>query len=293
MAQQVRRIYLENEAGARIDCLLRTSFFNDLSGLGFSNEYEFLTSRDGFFYTTKEQSQQQTIAGKLSFLNRRDAYSDYRTFTSWLNGAKNISIVYIPFGSTEYYVDVKILSMSKGELDTGGFLSCDIEFITTTPYYSKQAVQLSFDGSLLEGIKRYDYSYNYKYALSSTAGELSVSIDGDYDGGMQFTAYGGLEDPILSLFNSNTGEVYGYLDLTGTAIEEGSQLVFNTTFKNSGIWMKTGTTYTSLVDDVVVHPNMDVFFLIPRNTPLTMKFQVAGAITTGTEILIYRYWKTR
>lgn len=289
----VRRVYLENQSGDRIDCLLKTSFFNDLSGLGFASEYDFRSAGDGFFYATKEEAQQQTISGKMSFLNRANAYADYRTFTSWLNSASRLSIVYIPYGAEEYYIDVRVGSMSKGELDTGGFLSCDIEFFATSPWYSQEAVVLSFDGTFLDKQKQYDYAYDYIYGLGQSRGELSVEIDGDYKGGINFTAYGGFADPILSLIDAQTLENYGYLDLTGQTFASDEALVFRTTFRDSGAWKLSGTEYTSIVDNIIVHQGRDVFFRIPPNKPMLLRFSVAGTLTTPTDIKIFRYWRTR
>lgn len=290
---QVRQIFFENENGDRICCLLQTSFFNDLSGLGFSNDYNFLTARDGFFYTAKEETEQQVIAGRLSFIERQNAYRDYRAFTSWLNTAKTLSIVYIPYGNEEYFVDVKPVSLSKGELDVGGFLSCDAEFITVTPWYNKEPLILSMDGTYIEGAKQYDYKYDYKYGLGTTRGQLDLEIDGDYSGGMHFVAYGAITDPVISLFNRDTLENLGYLDLTGETFSADEALVFNTTFKDLGVYRKTGTTLTDISDKVVIHQNRDVFFTIPVNTPVTLRLTVFGQLTTATEIEIYKYWKTR
>ena len=290
----VRHIYLENETGERINCLLRSSFFNDLQGLGFANEYNFLRARDGFWFTALENTVQQTISGMMSFLDRRDAYEEYRTLTTFLNSAKRLSLIYIPYGNDEYYIDIKILSMSKGEIDLGGFLSCDIEFICLTPWYNNEPVELSFDGTLIDGIKKYDYQYEYKYGIGSVKGEVTLEIDGDFNGGLDFVAYGGFSDPILSLYNTNRpSENYGYLDLTGQTFLEGEDLVFRTTFKDSGVWKKTGNTMTNLMNSIVIHQNRDVFFTIPPYTPLTLKFTVSGTLTTPTEINIYKYWKTR
>lgn len=234
------------------------------------------------------------ISGIISFINRDTAYADYRTFATWINSATRLSIVYIPYGTNEYFIDVKVLSLSKGELDVGGYLSCDLQFICITPYYSPINTRMSFDESLISGIKQYDYQYDYKYALSQTPGEITFSIDGDYDGGLRFVGYGAMADPILTLEHATTGEVYGQLDLTGQSIDVGEALIFATTFNDSGIWLRDANMdMTSLVNDVVLHPDVDVFFLIPKNTPLRLRLQVSGAITTGTEIIIYKYWKTR
>ena len=184
-------------------------------------------------------------------------------------------------------------SVSKGELDTGGYLSCDISFLALTPWYSANPATLSFDESILHGIKRYDYNYEYKYGNTTTPGELDFTVSGDYDAAIYFVAQGGLEDPVLTLLNKSTGAIIGQVDLTGLTVNDNQQLVFATTKKRNGIWIKEGTTYTDIIDQVILTPGVEVFFNAPRNTDLTIRFTVSGTLQTATSLTLYEYYKTR
>lgn len=290
---EVRKVYFQNQDGERINCLLKSSFYNDLQGLGYENEYNMLSPKDGFYTITEEQTVQPVISGIISFITRATAYADYRTLTTWINAATELSIVYAPYNNEEYFIDVAVSRISKGELDTGGFLSCELSFVALTPWYSANPATLSFDESILHGLKQYDYSYEYKYGNTTTPGELDFSVTGDYDAAIYFVAQGTIEDPVLTLLNRDTGAVIGQVDLTGLTVSESQQLVFATTKKRNGIWLKDGTTYTDLIDQVILTPGQEVFFLAPRNTNLTIRFTVSGQLQTATSIEIYEYYKTR
>ena len=289
----VRKVYFVNQDGDRINCLLRSSFFNDLQGLGFANEYNMLSPKDGFYTITEQQTVQPSISGIISFIDRKTAYKDYRTLTSWINRATELSIAYAPYDNIEYFIDVAIDSVSKGELDTGGYLSCDISFLALTPWYSANPATLSFDESILHDIKRYDYNYSYKYVNTTTPGELDFTVSGDYDAAIYFVAQGGLEDPVLTLLNKSTGAIIGQVDLTGLTVNDNQQLVFATTKKRNGIWIKEGTNYTDIIDQVILTPGVEVFFNAPRNTDLTIRFTVSGTLQTATSLTLYEYYKTR
>lgn len=290
---QVRKVYLQNEEGDRISCMLRSSFFNDIQGLGYSQEYNMVSPRDGFYTIADTATVQPEITGIISFIDRQTAYQDYRTFTAWLNNAKELSLVYVPYGSDEYLIDIAVDHISKGEIDPGGYLSCDISYIALTPWYKPNPATLSFDDSILHGIKKYDYTYDYKYGNTVTPGELQFTVSGDYDAAIYFMAQGTIEDPVLTLIRDDTGETIGQLDLTGVTIGESEQLIFGTTKKNNGVWIKSGTTYTSLIDQVVLTPGVEVFFTAPRGTSLTIRFEVSGTLETTTQLTIYEYYKTR
>ena len=104
----VRKVYFVNQDGDRINCLLRSSFFNDLQGLGFANEYNMLSPKDGFYTITEQQTVQPNISGIISFIDRKTAYKDYRTLTSWINRATELSIAYAPYVTSTYSIIKKI-----------------------------------------------------------------------------------------------------------------------------------------------------------------------------------------
>ena len=65
MSQEVRKIKLKNESGQSIDCLLKSSFFNDLGGLGYDENISYITYADGFYKPIKRLTAQSSISGKL------------------------------------------------------------------------------------------------------------------------------------------------------------------------------------------------------------------------------------
>lgn len=306
MSQYVRHVWLQNENGARINCLLRTSFFNDMKGLGYADRVKFFSFADGFYAPIKRETQQSTISGKLSFLNRDDAYADYRTLTEWIASAErqrkngSITLVYAPTqtGGTpkEYVKDVIFLEISKGELDTGGYLSCNISLLSITPWYSETPTTISFGGADpdVDSYKRYTYEYNYKYETPNQFNR-TINLNSDLNGRVLIEMTGEADGIVISLYDSNSN-LLGMMDLSQSdyPLRSGDKLVYSTMPNDTGVWVENGGVRTDLIDHIAFHDGVEVFFTIPpwENCQIRIRSNSGSSTLNGT-IKAYSYWKTR
>lgn len=285
MVPEVRKVFLMDEQANVIDCLLRSSFFNDLSGLGYDDQISYLNYGDGFFSPIKKSMKQGTISGKMSFLNRDTAYEDYRKLMNWVSKAETlrsdsaIKLCYRPYGGDTFTKDVILTSVSKGELDVGGFLSCNVSFTSLTPWYS--VTELTDTSSTIGGVAGVNLSLN-----------LDADMDGRYIIEMSGTFAG------MSIrFRDSSGSSYGLMSLVTSnySISGDDTLVFSTLPGNIGLWKKdSGGTLTNLIDQITFSNGLEVFPLLKNREDLTILFRTTSSSHSFTmNMNVYSYWKTR
>lgn len=278
--------------GERLDLMLKSSFLSEPTGLGFSEAKEYISPSDGFFYEINSNYSQPKISAQVVFLDLKNAYADFRKMATWINKQNDLKIVYRPYGSDDFFMNVKISEFSKAEITPEGYLACDITFDGLSPWFSQTPLTLNFQKSS-SGTKRYTYKYQYIYGVSRTPGSVDFQIDGDFDGGVEFTAQGLAVSPILTLKRKDNGKVLGKMDLTGTSIAQGEKLIFSSTSNNSGVWIEKNGERKNIIDSAVLQEGVELFFKAPRNTSLTLSLEVSGVIEGSTTVNVYSYWKTR
>lgn len=278
--------------GERLDLMLKSSFLSEPTGLGFSEAKEYISPSDGFFYEINSNYSQPKISAQVVFLDLKNAYADFRKMATWINKQNDLKIVYRPYGSDDFFMNVKISEFSKAEITPEGYLACDITFDGLSPWFSQTPLTLNFQKSS-SGTKRYTYKYQYIYGVSRTPGSVDFQIDGDFDGGVEFTAQGLAVSPILTLKRKDNGKVLGKMDLTGTSIAQGEKLIFSSASNNSGIWIEKNGERKNIIDSAVLQEGVELFFKAPRNTSLTLSLEVSGVIEGSTTVNVYSYWKTR
>lgn len=278
--------------GERLDLMLKSGFLSEPTGLGFSETKEYISPSDGFFYEINSNYSQPKISAQVVFLDLKNAYADFRKMATWINKQEDLKLVYRPYGSDDFFMNVKISEFSKAEITPEGYLACDITFDGLSPWFSQTPLTLNFQKSS-SGTKRYTYKYKYVYGVSRTPGNVDFQIDGDFDGGVEFTAQGLAVSPILTLKRKDNGKILGKMDLTGTSIAQGEKLIFSSTSNNSGIWLEKNGERKNIIDSAVLQEGVELFFKAPRNTSLTLSFEVSGIIEGNTTVNVYSYWKTR
>lgn len=306
MSQYVRHVWLQNIDGQRYDLLLRISFFNDIQGLGYADRINSFAYSNGFYSPIKRETQQNTISGKMSFLNRDSAYQKYRELTEWIARSETlsddgrISLVYAPTHTNgipvEYVRDVIFTEISKGELDVGGFLTCNVSMLCLTPWYSASPTIISFGGSDpdVDSYKRYNYEYNYKYETPNQFNR-SVTLDTDLNGRVLIEMTGEADGIVISLYDSNSN-LLGMMDLSQSdyPLRSGDKLVYSTMPNDTGVWVENGGVRTDLIDHIAFHDGVEVFFTIPpwENCQIRIRSNSGSSTLNGT-IKAYSYWKTR
>ena len=99
--------------GKRLDLMLKSSFLSEPTGLGFSETKEYISPSDGFFYEINSNYSQPKISAQVVFLDLKNAYADFRKMATWINKQEDLKLVYRPYGSDDFFMNVKISEFSK------------------------------------------------------------------------------------------------------------------------------------------------------------------------------------
>ena len=286
----MRKFMLENEYGVQIPLQYSNIFLYDPSGLG-TNDGDDYDEVNGFFIKTSTKTSQTPIQGIFVF-DRINAYQNYRAFTDWVYNGGKLKLGYTT--NTEwYYIDISIKSLEKSELNNVGTLEIPFTFLPLSPWYKQTQTSLYFNVEGNTSEKRYNYSYPYSYSDTAVQNMVEFNVGGHYDGDVILKINGYLSSPILTVTNNDTQEIIGKLDLTGTTIEIGQQLVFSTKPTEAGVFMVENGEQTNLINQIVVSASIPTFFKLQKNTTFSAEISASNTITSTGILSILEYYKTR
>ena len=135
----MRSFGLITKSGTEINLTSSKIFFYAPEGLGYDVNLSYRRIGNEYVLESRELSQ-QTISGTIIFMGD-DPYDQYYRFVH--NTYKSGLILwYSPFGKKmQYWRDVVVSSITKTELNQSGFLECSIEFVASTPWYTRLYLQ--------------------------------------------------------------------------------------------------------------------------------------------------------
>lgn len=112
----VREFYIENETGQRFSMMNveEGCFLSSPSGLGYSYDIQYAQIGNDFIQNIRKLTQGQ-ISGELIFKK----YDNYKKFIDFVESTEILKFVYkVPFenGFTEYFKDIDISNIEKGEI---------------------------------------------------------------------------------------------------------------------------------------------------------------------------------
>lgn len=295
----VRQITLKNGNGQTIDCLLKSSFFNDLSGLGYDDTVTFISYANGFYTPLKRRMVQSNISGRMSFITRSSAYSDYRTLTEWvstaehMNANQSLTMIYTPYGTTSYQMEVLLTSISKGEMDLGGFLSCSVNFQGLTPWYIVDPLHIDFSQPTGDYTSQYSRTFSYVYLINGTSIQAKMTLSGAMEGRFRLEVSGNFTSPIVELFDSQ-GELIGYIEVAGAVFSTGQTFIVDTLPSSIGVWRESsGGVLTDLTDLIDIQDGVDVYYSIPADELVTIRVRASGGTDLAGDLYLYTFYKTR
>lgn len=285
----MRRFYIQNEYGEKIEMQGGSVFLSDPAGLGFSDSVEYMAA-DGFFIETSREAMQIEKTGTLVFLPAR-AYAEYREFASWVFAAKRLTLAYSADGDW-YFCDVDITDMEKAELGPGGVLEVPVTFMPLSPWYSPYDLNLTMEGEGMGGIKSYAYTYPCRYSNSARAGVLDFSVTAQIPCDFQLTLPGAVQNPILTARRLDTGETLGRVDLSSVSAAAGESIVFSTVPREAGALLKTPQGETDLTAQLGIAAGTPAFFRIPPGVPLEFSLTATSLLSVTAGLRVYRYFRT-
>lgn len=291
--RQIRKLYFKNAVGERWGLNGdRGVYASGLSGFGVTLSPNFADLGRGFFAPVSDEAEPQaTIPFTLTFIGA--PYSTYESFVNWLAAAGTVTLIYNPTGTREYFRDVTISFLQKGELNPVGWLEVPCSYLALTPWYMPTPTSLNLESTGADESKRYDYFYtdDLLYGTDSSA-SLSTTIvgAGHTPGSLVLRFYGAITNPRIRLTGDVTGKTFGICSI-GTIMEDHDILEFSTRYENSFVKkISPGGIETDLLDalDLSTQP----FFHIPVNEPCTFSIEADAPFTGLADLLIYYYYRS-
>ena len=291
--RKIRKLYFQNAAGERFGLNgEKNVYVMSLSGLGFSLSPTFADLERGFFIPVGSESEPQgTPAFTLVFT--RNPYQVYRALVDWLAAADSVTLVYNPTGSQEYYRDIAVNSLQKGELDAVGWLEIPCSFYGKSPWYLPSPAMLDLGEAGSDESMRYDYVYdnNLRYGVDSSA-SLSGTIQGagHVPGSLELTYYGAITNPKIRLVGDISGKTYGLCSITA-ALDETDTLKYSSRYEDAYVKkLSADGAETDLLDALDL--SSTPFFHVPVNEPCTISIEADAAFTGRADLLIYYYYRS-
>ena len=291
--KSIRKLYFQNASGERFGLNGENgAYAKALAGFGYSLSSTFAGLGGGFYPAVKED---EDLQGALAFsvVLTRTPYLSHRSFVDWLNGAGTLTIVYDPTGTQEYYRDVTVRFIEKGELNNVGWLELLCSFVCTTPWYLPVPAQLQISGSAADAGKRYDYTYDedLRYGPDSDSYMSATLADtGHIPGVLDVELRGAIINPRLKLVGNRTGKVIGICSLPIT-LAETDRLEYSSHYEDSYVRkVSSDGTVTDLLD--VLDLSLTPFFRVPVNEPSTLSVEADAEFSGTAQLKVYYYFRS-
>ena len=288
----MRRFYLENHIGRRLDLNGRDGYFVNPRGLGAQAPTDAADLGQGFFVPTNtDRIPRDRISGSMVFV-KDQGYSAYRAFVNFLMEAKTLTLIYIPYGTEEFCRAVALTSVEKSELGSLKWLTCPISFSALTPWY--KAVPKTFSFEMAEDLtpsKRYDYSYDYTYLEQLSAASVELSPEGHYPASLSLTYTGALVDPVITLTGKQSGKIYGECSLDVTAVT-GDTLEYSSKMRDSYVRLTHNGTVTDLILNDLADLTKEIFFRVPLDEICVLKITADNQMSGQATLAMYEYYRS-
>ena len=277
----MRKFYIQNALGERVDLNGPKYLFTTPSGLGLSYTISQDDISNGFYRETKIDYPAIQIMGDISFIGA--TYEDFRAFVNWLNKGSQLTFVYCPYGTDEYYCDINIESLGKTEIEQGTKLVSTMVAIGKTPWYKPTAKIINIVPDAAES-STWDLEWDVVWANNSTAGETSVSAGGHLPSAVKAVIDGPLYNPEILLLKD--GSLVAKMALDDTTVQAGSVLTYSSLYTGAGVW----------IDGVSQIPALDLanenFFRIPLGGGYTLRITSEQSVSITGTVSIYDYYRS-
>lgn len=291
--RKIRKISLQNASGQRF--LMDGTqgvYASNLTGLGFSLDPVFADLQHGFFLpVSAEFEPQQHPAFTVTFT--RNAYQMYKRFVDWVASAGALTLVYQPFGEAEYFRDIAITSVQKGELNAVGWLEAPCTCACATPWYLPAPTVLSLEGGSGGTSKRYPYRYSadLRYGSDSAAALSGLVVPaGHIPAALDISFSGAIVNPRIRLRGNVSGKNYGVCS-AAVSLGTSDTLRFSSRYERSFLTKVTAAgVETDLLD--VLELGTEPFFHVPLEEPCTLTIESDALISGSARVQIYYYFRS-
>ena len=280
----VRQFNLINDRGQTFSlmdinnyCLLTSP-----TGLGFSFSIQYEQLGNTFIQTLK-RIEQGRISGQLNFIN----YQNYRSFIDFITKSTDLRFQYIvPYENNqkEFYRDIDIQLVAKGEIQPNGFMSEQIDINCKSLWYEKIANQYQISANSNE--VRWDFRFD-AYWSGYSVRDLDFINTGHVDAPVEIEIDGECINPTISLYIEN--QLFQSITVTDT-IEEYEKLLYSS--KEGAFYIKkqlVDGTYENLFTLTNINFENDNVLRLPPNIDCTIKLTAQADIQKAI-IKVYVYY---
>lgn len=278
----VREFYIENELGQRFSMMdiEKCCFLSSPTGLGYSNDIQFIQIENEFIENIKKIAQGQ-ISGELIFKK----YDNFKKLVDFVEGAENLKLVYkLPLENEtiEYFKDIDIATIEKGEIGIDGVLRIPITFISKSLWYEAKEVVYNIDSVTNE--VRWNFKWNSAFSSYDNR-NIVFENKGHTRAPFKLELNGEIMNPIITIFEEE--QEVARLDLTGLIVKTGETLIYNTKDTKEQIYKKTETGKENLF--TFLNPNFINFYKLRKGVS-KIRLEADNEIING-KLTIYVQYK--
>lgn len=278
----VREFYIENELGQRFSMMdiEKCCFLSSPTGLGYSNDIQFIQIENDFIEDIKKIAQGQ-ISGELIFKK----YDNFKKFIDFIEGANELKLVYkVPLESEtiEYYKDVNVSTVEKGEFGTDGVLRIPITFMCKSLWYEAKELVYNIDSVTNE--LRWDFEWNSAFTSYDNR-NIVFENKGHTEAPFKLELNGEVINPKITIFEDE--KEVGKLDLTGLTINSEEKFIYNTKDTGEQIYKEGAMWKENLFN--FLNPNFINFYKLRKGVS-KIRLEADNEITNG-KLTIYVQYK--
>ena len=267
------------------------AYIRDPAGLGFSASPTFADLKGGFFVPTSDDAEpQQTFTGTIVFTKL--PYQTYRKFAVWLGTAKQLELCYTPVPGETFYKQLSVNYISKGELNSVGWLEIPFSFYQDSPWYRSVAgdplvIAVTSD----ENVRRYDYFYDEDLHYGEgAAGVLAGEIRnvGSKPGYLMLQYVGACSNPTIRITGKTSGTTYG-LCSANTSLTASDRLYYSSRPDNAYLQkIAADGSITDLLD--VIRNLNNCWAALPPDEPCALSLEADTPLLGDASVQIFNYW---
>lgn len=281
---KVREFKLVNEKGQEYSLMdiENACLLTNPSGLGiqFSTEYEQLGNT---FVESNSRTSQTRFSGQANFLK----YENFRKLVDYIALSDKIKLSYkIPYsdGIKEYFKDVKINVLNKGDKDKDGVLTETLTFDCLSLWYEQ--LQTVYNIGNNDDEIRWDFRWDSAFAGYDIR-RLQYINKGHTDATIQLQIDGNVQNPKIELLID--GEIYQTVTIN-TLIGEHEKLFYSS--KENDFYIRKQLEDGTLQDlfnlDIINFANDNVI-RIPKNRSAEIRISADNNITNA-KLTIFAYY---
>lgn len=278
----VREFYIENGLGQRFSMMdiEKCCFLSSPTGLGYSNNIQFIQIENDFIEDIKRIAQGQ-ISGELIFKK----YDNFKKFIDFIEGTEDLRLVYkIPLENEtiEYYKDIDVSTVEKGEIGIDGVLRIPVTFMCKSLWYEAKEVVYNIDSVTNE--LRWDFNWNPAFTSYDNR-NIIFENKGHTNAPFKLELNGEIISPKIIIFEDE--KEIERLDLTGLTINAGEKLIYNTKDTKQQIYKEGAMGKENLFS--FLNPNFINFYKLRKGVS-KIRLEADNEITNG-KLTIYVQYK--